>query len=346
MTVVDVHTHLAPLLADAAERVIDGEKVGPPSLFSRDALLDYLDTAGIDMALVSVPPPFYRQNRGAPNRADNDGADQNGADQNGADQNGADRDRADAAAWAKTVNDGLLARLDSHPRLRALAYLPLEDPDAAVAEFDRLAAHPGEFAGFVGSAGGSSVSLAAPGLDPLWAALDSARALLFLHPGHSHDHRLDEFYLNNLLGNPVETGVAVAQLVFGEVPARFPGIRFVLAHGGGVVPSVVGRWEQGLRTTRPGVNPAMEAPRASVARLFADSLTYDLAGPLTTGPLATGPDAPAFRAAEAVFGPDRMLLGSDWPFPMGSTDSLADLPADAVERVSSTNAKALWEPGS
>jgi aminocarboxymuconate-semialdehyde decarboxylase len=313
MTIVDVHTHLAPLLDETDEHTIDGEKVGPPSLFSRDALLDYLDAAGIEIALVSVPPPFYRQ-AGAGHRAS-----------------------ADPAAWAKTINDGLLARLDGHPRLRALAYLPLEDPDAAITEVTRLAAeHAAVFAGFTGSAGGSSVSLAAPELDPLWAALDAQGALLFLHPGHSHDQRLDEFYLANLLGNPVETGVAVAQLVFGGIPARYPRLRFVLAHGGGVVPAVVGRWERGLTTARPGVDPAMEAPRASVARFFADSLTHDEV---------------AFRAAESAFGADRMLLGSDWPFPMGSIDlsggagPLADLPADVVERVSATNANALLAPG-
>ncbi|CAN5380335.1 amidohydrolase family protein [soil metagenome] len=313
MTIVDVHTHLAPLLDEADEHTIDGEKVGPPSLFSRDALLGYLDSAGIDVALVSVPPPFYRQR---------------GADQ----QNG-----ADPASWARTVNDGLLARLDGHPRLRPLAYLPLEAPDAAMTEFTRLAAaHPGAFAGFTGSAGGSSVSLAAPELDQLWAALHSQEGVLFLHPGHSHDHRLDEFYLSNLLGNPVETGVAVAQLVFGGIPSRYPGIRFVLAHGGGVVPAVVGRWERGLMTTRPGVNPAMEGPRASVARFFADSLTHDEL---------------AYRAAESAFGPNQMLLGSDWPFPMGSTDlfggagPIADLPREAEHRVCSTNAEALLAPG-
>lgn len=304
---IDFHTHLAPSLTpealDADEGVewrdgkltVEGHSVGPAELYDARALLAYMDSAGFSTAVVSAPPPFYRQGTAG-------------------------------GRWPRTLNEGLLRAVDASSRLRPLAYLPLEDPEAAQREAVRVGPD-NRWAGFVASAGGGSLSLSSAALDALWAVLDETSALVFLHPGHSPDNRLSDFYLSNLLGNPVETGVAVGELVFGSVLSRFPRIRFVLAHGGGVVPSMAGRWERGLESRRPGVDPQMLAPKEALRRLWSDSLTHDAA---------------ALSLAEGVFGADKIVWGSDWPFPMGCFDPSSVFTTDeAAQRIGSTNPQNL-----
>jgi aminocarboxymuconate-semialdehyde decarboxylase len=141
------------------------------------------------------------------------------------------------------------------------------------------------------------------GLDPVWQLLDGLEAFALIHPGHSQDERLNAFYLSNLLGNPYETGLAAAELIFSDVLGRFPGIRFCLCHGGGVTAALAGRWQRGIDTARPGIEPPSLSVAEALRRFYVDDLVHD----------------PAVLALlEAKFGADRMLAGSDWPFPMGS----------------------------
>jgi aminocarboxymuconate-semialdehyde decarboxylase len=293
---VDFHTHLAPFAHD--------EVKGPPALHRPDQLLEQLEKGGIDRAVVSIPPPFFRQ----------------------------DLDPGAAADWVRAVNDGLAKVAAEEEGFLPLAYLPLEHPELAVAEQKRLREEDG-WAGYCASAGGRSVSLADETLAPLWRELDDDAALLLLHPGASPDERLDEFYLHNLLGNPVETALAAAQLVFGDVLPRHPRMRVLLVHCGGCVPDLVPRWDHGVATDRPGLRPLTEPPSTAVRRFFVDCLVHD-------------PGA-VDRAVE-VFGEDKMLLGSDWPFPMGTEDpvSLIAHRGEAfVERVSAENARAALGKG-
>ena len=285
---VDFHVHLAPVLTDAARLqtgvslgeqgrlVVDGHPVGPPGLYDRARLCAFLDDRGLDEAVVSPPPPFFRQGV----------------------------DTATRAPWVRALNAGTLAAVAGEPRLLPLAYLPFEDPAAAVREYERIRGDA-RWAGVCASAGGGSASLAGAAFAPLWRALDQDAALLFLHPGTSPDPRLEPFYLRNLLGNPVETAIAAAELVFGNVLAAHPRLRVMLVHCGGCVPDLVPRWDRGVHTERPGVPVLAELPSQAVRRLYVDCLVHD--------PRAVD------RAVE-VFGEDRMVLGSDWPFPMGTED--------------------------
>jgi aminocarboxymuconate-semialdehyde decarboxylase len=195
--------------------------------------------------------------------------------------------------WASLVNQGL--RELATPQLRVLGQLPLLDP-AAASVASELASE-GVFSGFaLGTAGFA-------GLDEVWQVLDRLEAFTLIHPSHSHDERLDAFYLSNLLGNPYETGLAAAELVFTDVPGRFPGIRFCLCHGGGVTAALAGRWQRGIDTERPGIEPPSLSVADALQRFYVDDLVHDSAVQELLG---------------ATFGADRVLAGSDWPFPMGS----------------------------
>lgn len=286
----DLHAHLAPL--------VPGDPIGPADLRCPDKLLAYLDDAELDIAVVSIPPPYFRQHLPAD----------------------------EARQWVRLVNDGLLQSIAGHDRLIPLAYLPLEHPEVALEEYTQI---DGAFAGVVGSAGGQSISLADDRFTALWSRIDADSRLLMLHPGSTPDPRFDEFYLSNLLGNPAETGLATAQLVFGNILSRFPAMRVLLVHCGGTVASVVGRWQKGADTARPGVDPLMEAPIQAVRRIYVDCLAHD---------------SGVVDLAVSVFGEDKLVLGSDWPFPMGSTEPtalVAHRGSDFVRRVATHNAEAL-----
>ncbi|WXA79581.1 amidohydrolase [Pendulispora rubella] len=274
------------------------------SLFDPGALLRWMDAQRIARAWISVPPPAYR-----PHLAE-----------------------ADALHWAHDLNDGLREMaLESGARLQALLHLPLEHPHAALAVLASRGRGDAAVAGYAASTTVPEGTLADATLDPVWAALDAQRAFLFLHPGECTDPRLGRFYLQNLLGNPHETAVAAGALVFGGVLERYAAMQVCLAHGGGTVPAVAGRWQRGFDTARPGVNPSLEAPRAALQRLWVDCITHDAA---------------ALQCACATFGEHRMLFGSDWPFPMGlpePKEPCAALPDPTRHRIFSENVRALLD---
>ncbi len=306
---IDFHAHLAPttpaarvagVIEEPQGRLsVDGRAIGPSGLYKTEALLEYLDRRYLDQAIVSPPPPFFRQQL----------------------------DLDAAQTWVGVLNAGIIERVDPHGRLLPLAYLPLEHPQLAADELARRRVDT-RWVGFCASAGGGSLSLASPELVPLWEALDAGGDLLLLHPGTSPDPRLDEFYLANLLGNPIETAVAAAQLVFADVLSRYRRMRVLLVHCGGCVPDVVARWDHGVATQRPGLQLLSESPSRAVRRFYVDCLAHE---------------AGAVDRAIDVFGEDKIVLGSDWPFPMGTDDPcglIAHRGEAFVERVACVNAQA------
>lgn len=200
--------------------------------------------------------------------------------------------------WAELVNQGL--RELATPQLRVLGHLPLLEPEAPSVAAS-LAAE-GVFSGF--ALGTPSYA----GLDPVWRVLDEIEAFTLVHPGHSDDERLQSFYLTNLLGNPYETGLAAASLVFADVVGRFPGIRFCLCHGGGVTAAVAGRWQRGIDQARPGIIAPSLPVADALRRFYVDDLVHDEG---------------VLELLGKTFGAERVLAGSDWPFPMGSDGIVA-----------------------
>ena len=309
----DVHTHIIPpAVVAAGEKGRFGMRADPKALHicahgvplhplsNVGALVDRVKSDRLDGAIVSVPPPLFRP----------------------------DLSTADRAGYADLVNDGLLNACRAHePYLRPFAYLPLEDPELAIEIASRLDGH---WAGVVAGTELGVLSYASPRYDTLWQTLSDAKLPLFIHPGSSPDARLDPFYLSNLLGNPVETTIAAANLIFAGVMHRYPGLKVILAHGGGCVAALCGRWQQGAVTSRPGIPKLELQPRDAVRRFYVDSLVH----------------SPAFLAAIIdIVGDDRILLGSDWPFPMGAASAehdLADLGAAIKTKIRKSNAEDVF----
>lgn len=300
---LDVHAHLVPVdearLADidgvsfdreGTAMVVDGHRVGMKPLFKPERLIAWMDDNGVAEAWISAPPPLYRQHL-----------------------------RGEAALqWARYLNDGLAdIAAASKGRLGVLMHLPTEDPETAAALAGALvAAGHRRFAMPCGTGDARGLSEAA--FEPLWRALDAAGAFVFLHPGECADGRLKAFYLSNLVGNPYESTVAIAHLVFGGVLDRFPGIRFCFAHGGGLAPMAAGRLQQGYDTDRPGVDKALTPPRQALRRLRVDCICHSETGVML---------------AEETFGEGNVVFGSDWPFPMGLVEPQRQVGAYAAERL-------------
>lgn len=309
--VIDVHAHLAPGLpemenlagvsCDDDRLVIDGRPLSLAALYDAPTFAGSLASHSIDVAWVSPPPPLYRQGMST----------------------------EETSVWVTALDRGMRARVAEHAELSVLTYLPLDQP-AVAEELVTTLDSTGPPAGWTASAGGGSLPLDHPDLEPLWRRLEAAGRPLLLHPGTSPDSRLNPHYLSNLLGNPVETGLAVAELLFGGVLTRHPSLKVVLVHCGGVVPAVVGRWSRGVETARPGVSASIEDPRSAVRRLWSDVLAHEPA---------------VVDLAVSVFGPDRLVLGSDYPFAMGMRDpfeAVAHLPSGLREQIA-RNASALIE---
>lgn len=288
MREVDVHAHLAPMDAgrlagmvgvewsQADERLaLDGHVVGMKDLFHPERLLAWMDEQGIRKSLVSIPPPLYRQGLSS----------------------------ADALAWTDYVNETLLATVQRHAgRMEALFYVPLEHPELVDDLMRRY--RTGPYAGVALAAGGHpEIVYSREEYHRLWAVLNECKSFVFIHPGTCNDPRLAPFYLENLVGNPYETGVAASHLVMAGIPGKYADIRFCLAHAGGVFPCLCGRLQRGFLTRRPGVDAdGVEMPLQAARRFYADGIAHD--------------DA-ALDLAKAIFGEDHVLYGSDWPFPMG-----------------------------
>ncbi|HYV84838.1 MAG TPA: amidohydrolase family protein [Patescibacteria group bacterium] len=205
---------------------------------------------------------------------------------------------------ARLLNDHVAQAVAARPgRFAGLATLPMQAPDLAVRELERCV----RTLGLAGAQIGTHVNawnLDAPELFPIFAAARDLGAALFIHPWDMMGaERMRKYWLPWLVGMPAEESLAFCSLVFGGVLERLPGLRVALAHGGGAFPGTLGRIQHGFEV-RPDLCAVdgKVSPRASAARVYVDSLVHD-------------PDT--LRFLLRVLGPDRIALGSDYPFPLG-----------------------------
>jgi aminocarboxymuconate-semialdehyde decarboxylase len=245
---------------------------GPADLAARAA---WLTAQGVDRQVVSVWSDLYGYSLPADEGAD----------------------------WAAQLTGALRAMCDADPRLVALATVPLQDPLAAAVA---VAGSVGSATAGSGSAGGVVIGTRAggrelddPAFTPFWEAADAAGTVVFLHPGYgSLRRRYADFGLMNGLGRIEDGTVTLARLLYAGIPARFPGLKLVVANGGGAVPYVLGRLVRNHL-----LDPARTRdPLESFALVYFDSVLSDSV-------------ALEFLVAKA--GADHVLLGSDYPFGIG-----------------------------
>ena len=203
-------------------------------------------------------------------------------------------------------NDQMAKHIAAHPdRFMAIATLPMQAPEKAADELKRAMTK----LGLKGSMFASNImgkNLDDASFEPLWATSEELGAFLFIHPNNvAGADRLKSYYLQNLIGNPLDTTIAAACLIFGGVLDRHPRLKIVLAHGGGFVPYQAARWEHGW-AVRPEPKKNVKAqPKNIVGRFMYDTILHSA-------------ETLEFMIKQA--GSDHVLLGSDYPYDMGMLD--------------------------
>ena len=238
-----------------------------------------------------------------------------------------------AAEWCRMVNDSIAQAVSRHPdRFLGAGGLPLQAPDLAVKELERVAS----VLRFPAVEIGASVrgrDLDDPALAPVWEAAAGLGVAIFVHPQApvAGQERVQLQNLTQVIGFPLETALAMTRLIFGGVFERWPGIRWCFSHGGGAFASVVARLDHGWRVMDQAHAAIPRAPSEYARRVWVDSLTHS---------------PRALALVLETFGRERVVLGSDYPFRLGTEDPIAalepaGLDADLRRRLLSENALAF-----
>ena len=308
MTVVDIHTHFLPLeivdffaSGDAPQGIAVSERAGRdplivhanglrypvfPLFHDVAAKLEQMDRDGIDRALVSIAPTLFLY----------------------------ELEPSETARAHRIINDaaaGLVTR--GGGRIAAMATVPLNDPQAAVAELRR--AHGLGLRGVeIGTSAGAH-TLDAPELDPFWAAAAELGTPVMLHPYAmmlaDPEPGLRGFHLANAVGNPHETYTAAGRLIVGGVLDRHPGLRVLLVHGGGAFPYQLGRLGHAYEAREETRAVARRPPAEYLEHFLFDTVIFD-------------ERALAFLVTLA--GDGHVLFGTDVPFDMADLSALELVP--------------------
>ena len=206
---------------------------------------------------------------------------------------------------SRAVNEHLAGIVQAHPdRFVALAHVPLQAPDAAAEELQHCVAE----LGFRGAEIGTNVAGAevSRGRDAFWAKAQELDVVVFMHPnGFTGGERLADHYFTNVIGNPLDTTVAVAHLVFDGVLERFPKLKIVAAHGGGYVAHYPARMDHVWSARADARTVLKKRPRNSLAKLYFDTIVFD---------------REQLRHLVNLWGAGHVLAGTDYPYDMGMYD--------------------------
>jgi len=332
MTTYDVHAHaivtdalreMAGLHPDHAPEVFEEDgttflrypgraRLGPlpRGIFDPEVRRREMDEQRVDTQVIAVAPPNYFYHVPADT----------------------------ASTFARIQNDHLVALSELEPdRFHVFATLPLQDVDASLVELDRISAVRRVRGVQIGT-NIAGVDLDSPDLEPLWTALEAKNLPVWIHGDQrmlAGADRLNRYYLQNFIGQPLESTIAMGYLIFSGVLERHPDLRFGWVHGGGFLPYQIGRWDHGWGVRSEAVQVIADTPpSAYFGRMWFDSLTHD---PLSLDFLGRR------------VGWDHVVLGSDYPFDMASTDPVGGVDAIGLSaedrvRVLESNAVEFLRP--
>jgi aminocarboxymuconate-semialdehyde decarboxylase len=272
-----------------------------------DRRLADLDAMGIDVQIVSPPPPqcYYTV-------------------------------PLDIAVQAtRLVNDGVAAFCAGRPqRLKPFCSVPMGDAGEAVKELERCVNKLG-CKGVEVLTNVAGKELSDPAFAPFWKKAEELGVLVMIHPnGFTEASRLSRFYFNNVIGNPLETTIALHYLIFDGVLERYPKLKILAVHGGGYLGAYPGRIDHawGARSDSHGALP--HAPTEYLKRVYVDTVVFT---PYQLAELAR------------VFGADHVLMGTDYPYDMAEFDPIGHVAgaegfdASTIAALAGGNAKRLLD---
>jgi aminocarboxymuconate-semialdehyde decarboxylase len=320
--VVDIHCHLSIPAAEGlirsqisdppnplafmsdASKAVNGKlfaEIGP-KLAGVDARLQDMDRLGVDVQAISPSPGQYYYF--APPELGRDAA--------------------------RMINDGMADAVALHPhRLVGMGTVPLQNTEMAVAEMRRCVNELG-LRGIEISSHVNGRELGEVEFRPFFAAAEELDVLIFMHPlGFTHGQRLSEHYLDNIIGNPIESTIALSHLIFGGVLETYPGLKLCVAHGGGYLPGYWGRMDHAFRAREDCRQHITREPSTYLRQTWLDTLVFD---------------QDQLDSLVRTHGADRLCLGTDYPFDMAEPDPVgfhARLADDVQAKILGGNAAKL-----
>jgi aminocarboxymuconate-semialdehyde decarboxylase len=210
-----------------------------------------------------------------------------------------------AVTMSRAVNEHLAGIVKAHPdRFVALAHVPLQAPDAAAAELEYCVKQ----LGFRGCEIGTNVvgGEVSRGRDQFWKMANDLGVVVFMHPnGFTQGDRLTDHYFTNVIGNPLDTTVALGHIVFDGLLERYPKLKLVAAHGGGYIAHYPARMDHVWGARVDARTVLKKTPRQSLRRVYFDTIVFE---------------REQLRHLVNLWGADHVLVGTDYPYDMGMYD--------------------------
>ena len=209
---------------------------------------------------------------------------------------------------SRKINDRLAEIVGKWPdRFVALGTVPLQNADMAIAELERCVKTLGLRGIEINTnVNGLNLTDERLGLDRLFARVQELDVMIFLHPGgFTHADRLTNHYFNNVIGNPLETTIAVSHLIFDGVLDRYPKLKFVAPHAGGYLAFYHGRIDHAHGARSDCRLVIKKKPSSYLKKFHFDTITHN---------------RDMLKTLVDTYGPDHVLLGTDYPYDMGVDD--------------------------
>jgi aminocarboxymuconate-semialdehyde decarboxylase len=271
---------------------------------SLDRRLADLDAMGLDMQIIKPPPPqcYY----GVPLEI--------------------------AVKSAQLVNDGVAEFVARKPdRLKGFGTVPMPDGNEAAKELERCATELG-FKGVQVLTNVNGRELSDAAFAPFWKKAEELGVLVVIHPnGFTHAERLSRFYFNNVIGNPLETTIALHYLIFDGVLERHPNLKILAVHGGGYLASYAGRIDHAWGARSDSHASLPQAPTAYLKRVYFDTVVFT---------------PHQLQELVRLYGADHIIMGTDYPFDMADYDPVGhvcgcDFDVATTSAICGGNVKAL-----
>jgi aminocarboxymuconate-semialdehyde decarboxylase len=236
---------------------------------------------------------------------------------------------------ARLVNDGIAEAVAQRPdRLRAMGTVPMQAGGVAAAEELQRCVQRLGFKGVQILTHVGDKEISDPDFAPFWAEAEALGAVVMIHPaGFTEAQRLGRYYFNNVIGNPFDTTLALHYLIFDGVLERHPALKLIAVHGGGYLPAYSGRIDHawGARSDAHGSLP--HAPSMYLKKIYIDTIVFT---------------PHQLEALVKLFGPGKILLGTDYPYDMGEYDPIGHLASvdgmgtEMMAAIAGGNAKQLF----
>ncbi len=310
---IDLHTHYVPREgytqrstitkgASGEEAMTIGGMILPATIelgrSDPKSRIQYMDSIGLDMQAISIMPPLIKYNINS----------------------------EDGLILAQRHNDAIPAVVTAYPdRFIGMATLPMQDMSKAVPELER-AVHKLGLKAVEIKASINGKNLDEPEFLPFYQKAQELDIPIYVHPASelvAGAEQMQRYYLRNLVGNPLDTTLAIASIIFGGILERFPLLRFLFSHAGGYAPFIRGRWEHGYQFIKAS-HSIPKPPSEYFKLLYFDTVIHF---------------GPALSYLVDTVGADKVVLGSDYPAlmavfdPVSHVRNAAGLSAESKEMI-------------